>query len=723
MAGKGQENHPCGGEWYGWVMSLATFSSYVQSHRSPFTSLAFIGTIGLGIVLLTFLLLLTDNADYPTSWHFSVRGGINSFSDWFVDTFEWFFDPIGDGIKFMLGKMEDFLLWLPWPFTLAGIFILVRGVAGVPVAFISLVGFSFMGLVGLWDNSMTTLSIMVIAVLLCVAIGAPIGVAASRNNTFDTILRPVLDAMQTTPSFVFLVPALALFGIGNTTAIVATVIYAVVPMVRLTNLGIRQVSPETIEAAQSFGCTSLQLLVKVRLPLALPSILMGVNQTIMFALIMVVFAGLVGGGGLGQDVVISMQRLEMGRGLAAGLAIVFMAIVFDRVGYAISERGRGNPSPQGRGLIALPMAIERFQSARIVAMSLVAVSDIPRRISQSTATGLGIVADSVIGVFSKGDNVASLQPLFRRHAFLVSGVAALLALVIVQLLASGYGDFPTSWKGYFGEPIDDAVRWITVNFAFIIDRVHEYFFAYVMGPSRDFLSWVPWPVLIICVFFLTQRSAGLHIALLAVGSLFFIGTIGMWELAMYTLAQIIVAASLSVAIGIPLGILLSRSNFLETATKPLLDAMQTMPGLVLFTPVIMFFGVGVTSAIVASVLKSAPPAVRLTNLGIRQVSPEAVDVAHSYGCTPLQTLLKVQLPMAIPSIMIGVNQAIMHSVSMVTYSALIGAGALGLQVLYAVSQSDVGWGIEAGGSLILIAIVMDRIVQGWSRKRQMALGF
>ena len=210
------------------------------------------------------------------------------------------FDFIGDVIKEVLTWIEDALLWLPYPVLIAGVALLAWRMAGLGVAFFSGGSLLFIGFVGFWPSAMETLSLMLTAVAIATLIAIPIGIIAARSNFVDAALRPVLDAMQTMPSFVYLVPAIFFFGLGNVPAVFATIIYAVPPAIRLTNLGIRQVSPETLEAARAFGATPLQLLIKVQIPLALPTIMAGINQTTMMALAMVVVASLVGAGGLGS---------------------------------------------------------------------------------------------------------------------------------------------------------------------------------------------------------------------------------------------------------------------------------------------------------------------------------------------------------------------------------------------------------------------------------------
>jgi glycine betaine/proline transport system permease protein len=240
--------------------------------------------------------------------------------------------------------IESFLLWLPWWLMIAGVGLLAWRLVGGRIgsfAALSMFGVAFFGL---HDLSMQTLAIVLTATLIAVGIGLPVGILAAKSDKFEAVMRPLLDVMQTLPSFVYLIPALMLLGMGRVPAVMATVIYAIPPMIRLTNLGIRQVDPEVVEAAKSFGSTSLQLLLKVQLPMARPSIMAGVNQTVMMALAMVVIAAMIGAKGLGVEVFNGIARLDIGRGVIGGFGIVVMAVVIDRItqGLAKPRQARGS---------------------------------------------------------------------------------------------------------------------------------------------------------------------------------------------------------------------------------------------------------------------------------------------------------------------------------------------------------------------------------------------
>lgn len=278
--------------------------------------------------------------NYPQKWVFGwdVIKFIDKIVDWIVINWEPFFSAINIVVLRILVPLEDFFLWLPW-----WSIIILTGFVGWRIvsakfAFMATIFLAILTLMGMLDYASMTLAITLTSALICVILGIPIGIIAAKSNRFDSFIRPVLDAMQTMPSFVYLIPALMLFGLGKTPAVVAVCIYAIPPIIRFTSLGIRQVDSQVVEASQAFGATSWQILTKVQVPLSLPTLLAGLNQTIMMALAMVVIASMIGAKGLGEEVLKGIARLEVGRGLIAGTGIVFMAIILDRISQGIAKK-------------------------------------------------------------------------------------------------------------------------------------------------------------------------------------------------------------------------------------------------------------------------------------------------------------------------------------------------------------------------------------------------
>ena len=275
--------------------------------------------------------------DFPIDVSKEIEGSVDDSINWIVVTFGDFFDAVSDAIKVVLGKLRDLLVWIPWPVMMALVFIIGWKVASVKIATMSVVGLLILALVNLWEPTMVTVAIMIVSVFLSIVIGIPLGILAARSDAVETGIRPVLDTMQTMPSFVYLVPGIMLFGLGNVAAIFATVLYALPPCIRLTNLGIRQVDESVVEAGRSFGSSNMQLLFKIQIPMAIPTIMAGINQTVMMALAMSTIAAMVGAGGLGIEVLRAMGQLKEGEAVIAGCAIVVLAVIIDRISQGYIE--------------------------------------------------------------------------------------------------------------------------------------------------------------------------------------------------------------------------------------------------------------------------------------------------------------------------------------------------------------------------------------------------
>ncbi|MDE0198889.1 MAG: ABC transporter permease subunit, partial [Caldilineaceae bacterium] len=266
-----------------------------------------------------------------------VGGAIDDGVDWITVEISWLFDGLSSAVAYALVTIEDVLKWIPWPAVVAALAVLAYAVGRWRMVGFTLFALLFVGFMDLWDNTIDTIALMVVAVVISVGVGLPLGVLAARNRVADNLMRPILDGMQTMPSFVYLLPGLLFFGLGKPAGIFATLIYAVPPVIRLTNLGIRQVSAEAVEAAHAFGTTPFQLLMKVQIPMALPTIMAGINQTTMMALAMVTIASMVAAGGLGDNVLRALQKNQPGNGAIAGLAIVFLAIIIDRLTQSVAQ--------------------------------------------------------------------------------------------------------------------------------------------------------------------------------------------------------------------------------------------------------------------------------------------------------------------------------------------------------------------------------------------------
>ena len=263
---------------------------------------------------------------------------VSQFVDWLVDNYRDFFQAIKWPVEQTLTGFDAFLNWVPPYVIIVLLAVAAWRFSGKGLAFFTVITMTLIGLLGLWGETMTTLAMVLSAVIFCAVVGIPLGIISGRSDKFEAWMRPALDAMQTTPAFVYLVPIVMLFSVGNVAGVLATIIFALPPIIRLTSLGIRQVHPELVEAAQAFGASRWQVLIRVQVPLAMPTILAGLNQTIMMALSMVVIAALIGAGGLGSPVILGLNTLDIGRAVIGGLGIVLMAIVLDRVTQSMAQK-------------------------------------------------------------------------------------------------------------------------------------------------------------------------------------------------------------------------------------------------------------------------------------------------------------------------------------------------------------------------------------------------
>jgi glycine betaine/proline transport system permease protein len=284
---------------------------------------------------------------FPEQLNVPLGKWVNQFVDWLVINYGAAFEAFADSLLTVLVALEQVLRGAPWWVVLIAIAAITwhasknwKLVVGLAVAMFAI------GMLGLWDKAMQTLALMIVATSLSVLIGIPVGIAMAMSNRLRAVMLPILDTMQTMPSFVYLIPALMLFGLGKVPAILATVIYAAPPVMRLTDLGIRLVDQEVLEASRSFGASRKQILFGVQLPLALPNIMAGINQTTMMSISMVVIASMIGARGLGEQVLMGIQRLDVGAGMEAGIAIVLLAVVFDRIGQAYGKRSQRNPNAE-----------------------------------------------------------------------------------------------------------------------------------------------------------------------------------------------------------------------------------------------------------------------------------------------------------------------------------------------------------------------------------------
>jgi len=629
-----------------------------------------------GIVALMYLAYRAWRLEHPWPvalvWN-SLPVHVDDFQIWLLDernaenprfVFA-LFDAFATFVDNLVGWFDRLLLWLTWVGTVvAGTLVTLRFGGWRAAAWVG-AAFASFALMGLWEESMQTLALMLAAVGLSLLVGIPLGIAAGLSNRFLRAITPILDAMQIVPAFAYLMPVVILFSVGPGAAVVSTMIYAIPPAVRITALGIRRVPVNTVEAAASMGSTRSQLLTKVQLPLSRRMLLLGVNQTILFALSMVVIAGLIGGGGLG-DVVTSGLYSNPALAILAGVAIVVMAMALDRSTEAVADR----TDPARRHL----------------------TETMRKRLRLAT---LGCVAGIVLAV--------------------------LLAKVLGAAAIYPEGATIQEWLLEHVQAVLDYVQDPATFIFSITEPVGNFILVQCVQPLQQFLVEAPWSTTVLGLTAIAFVVSGVRRALTTLAMLVFIGVMGMWEPAMDTFSQVLVATVITVLIGVVLGVCAAESKTVSRVLRPVNDVLQTLPQLVYIIPFIYLMPVSIVPGIVAGVLYAFPVVVRLVERGVRDVAPESVEAASSFGATRRQVLAKVKIPLAGDAIMLGVNQGIIMVLAVVVIGGLVGSGGLGYLVAQGLQRGEFGLGVVASLAILALGIALDRVTQGTRRARKEGL--
>ncbi|WP_119273850.1 ABC transporter permease [Taklimakanibacter deserti] len=622
------------------------------------------------VLLLAVLAQLVPWLDkWPDTLILPVRGWVTEFFAWFAATAK----PVTRIIAWCLAQplnLVEALLYrgipawklppLPWPVIVGAAAILGHWIGGRPLALLCGLASFYLAIFGLWPDAMQTLAIVIVTVPLAVIMGLLLGIWATRNARVERVLNAIFDVMQATPHMAYLGPVVILFGFGQVPAMLATLIFALPPMARCTILGIRTVPKEIIEAGQMSGCTPLQLLWKVELPAAERTLLLGLNQAVMQTLAMAVIASLVGASGLGQKLLFSLQQLQIGKAVEQGVAITLIAIVLDRMTQAYMRR-------------------------------------LPERVAPHT-------------------------PWLRRHRHLAIFCAVLVASIVLAQVLPALAVLPREMTLSYGGPINDGVRWISRNLFPYVKPVRDGITIWMLLPLRDFYLWLPWPVVIGAPALVGYFFGGWRLALLPIFLLGFLMITGFWTPLMLTLYLVTSTTVLCVLIGIPLGIWAARRPFAARVINTICDTLQTFPSFIYLIPVIMLFQTSDLSNVIAMLAYATVPAIRFTYLGLMRVPTTTLEAVTAAGATGWQRLRKVELPMAFPEILLGINQTIMMALAMVAITALIGSRDLGQEIYKALPGADTGRGLLAGLGIAFIGIIAERLIGAWAQRRKRELG-
>jgi glycine betaine/proline transport system permease protein len=517
-------------------------------------------------------------------------------------------------------------------------------------------------LIGQWEIAMQTMSVLAIAAPLAFVIGLSLGIAAWKYAWVDKAIKPILSVLQTLPFFTYLLPAVIFFKVGPTAGAVATTIYAIPPMILMTTLGLKKVSPEVVEAGKMSGCTKAQMLRHVYIPSARTEILVGVNQVIMLSLAMVVLTAFIGMPGLGAKLLAMMGSFKLGRSFEIGITIVLLAVMLDRMSKA--------------WVIKQPEHFERG------------------------------------------------TPLWKKHSMLLLGLGLFIGFTLLSLVVPFLAEVGRGQDFSQGKELDNLIKaflnieWVKATTGFL----RAFLNVQVLIPFRNFMLSIPTPAFILLVAAFAFALAGRREAIYALVFFSLVALSGWWDRAIITLYSVISAVSLAALIGLPIGILASRSKKWSERVLLVCDTAQTFPSFVYLIPAIMLFGITDVAVIFSILVFAMVPLTRYTIEGLRNVPEEMTEAADMSGATRFQKLWSVQLPIALPTMAVGFNQAIMFAFFMVIIAAFIGTQDLGQELQRTLAGTDLGKNFVLGICVSLMALTFDLTIMKWAADKKRMLG-
>lgn len=628
--------------------------------------------LGLALLFAVFKFALPAVLVRPPDWL------VWPFADWINWTFEFVKDDLGlihvsrafaAAVQWLLDVTANLLYgknrWprigpLPWTAIAVTAFMIGYALKGWRLALLSGGTFVWIAVFGQWKWAMETLSVIVVAAPFSILLGLLMGIAAWRRRWVEQVLNPILNIAQSLPHFAYMIPVVVFIGVGPKAGAIVTIIFATPPMIRMTLLGLKKVPPEVIESGRMCGANQWQLLRHVRVPTARTEILVGVNQVIMQCLAMVVLASFIGMPGLGQKLLQLLQALKIGRSMEIGITIVLIAVVLDRCTKAWAEK---QPTHFERGTPWWQQHRNLLIWAGLVILAFVlsAFTPLAHEIKRSQALTVSRELDAVV------------------EGFII-----------------------------LADPVTQALR------SFLIK--------WVLIPMRDAYLWLPFSAVLTLLAAIGWYIGGRKSLLVCLAYFGLIAMSGWWDRAMITAYMVSFAVFIAALIGLPLGIWAARNERRANIVLLICDTAQTFPSFIYLIPVVMLFGVNDVAAIGAVVVFGAVPMTRYTIEGLRGVPPALVEAADMSGATRKQKLWAVNLPLALPTIMVGVNQTVLFSLFMVIIAAFIGTQDLGQEMQRALSALDVGKGMVLGLCVAVMGLMVDHLILHWSADRKKALG-
>ena len=673
------------------------------------------------ILVLTFISLVLQEhlawmSQYPSDLIMPFADWLNFLMEMLIKYLGWIFLSISWLLEWPIKGAQWLLHSLPWVVIVFLIGLTAYVASGWRLALFSISATLYMVVIGYWEESMNTLALVVISVPLAIIIGFGIGIWGFYSKKAERIIMPILDIFQTVPTFAYLLPILLLFGFGTVVGLIASILYSFPPMVRNTILGLNRIPDEIIESGIMSGATSWQLFWLVRVPSSLRQLLLGVNQSTMAALSMVIIAAIIGGtADIGWEVLYYIRKAEVGQSLVVGIVIALMAIVIDRITSGLALKS-DNLSKQGQNRLVRYKFwfIAGFGSLLFFVLSefFLILEDWPYHVNTWLAGHLN-------------DLFTSFVKNFRSEIKLLKTYALFFVMLPTKIgLQEAVSPFTWGFKMtllhkalYFsfflllaGWCLKIGRRTIGLTLLFLM------IFLYVG------LTHMPWPALILIYSYVAWKVGGRNLALGTVLGLGFIVVVGMWPEAMISVYLCGIAVVICFVFGTLIGIWAAHNSFVSVIIRPINDTLQTVPLFVILIPFVMLFKIGDFTALLAIIIYAIVPAIRYSEHGIRNLPEHVIEAAQMMGSTKLQLLLQVKMPLALPVIMLGLNQTIMYGIAMLVIAALIGTNGLEQIVFIGLTDGNMGKGFVAGICMAIIAMIVDRMTKALSKTRSEALG-
>jgi len=674
----------------------------------------------VGVIVLTLVCVAYQNQwpwmkEFPDTWQVPVADWLNAMMDWAIDYTGWFFRGVSWVLEWPIKGVRFVLQSLPWGVTAFLVCVVAFAASGLRLALFALLAVLYMVVIGYWSESMNTLSLVAISVPFAILVGFIVGVWGFYSQRAERFIMPTLDMLQTIPVFAYLLPILLLFGFGTVVGLVASVLYSFPPMVRNTIVGLRSVPQEVIESGLMSGASPRQLFWQVRVPSSLKQLLLGVNQATMASLSMVIIASIIGGTeDIGWEVLTTIRKAQFGESLLAGLVIALMAMVIDRITNGLATRPDYNPRRTSGWAKYRYWIIAAVGAAVIFVLSqfLVWLKDWPAAMEINPAKTMNDGLTYIVANFrSEIDSI-------KKFAFFYLMLPTKIGLQ--QAVSPFTWGFELTQAHKIGYIIGVSLlamlitwRWGSrAAIAFVLLAIFIYF-----G-----LTNMPWPAVLLVSGYTAWRIGGLSLTLITLLGLGFIVVTGNWPQAMLSVYLCTIGVLISFLLGTSIGIWASTNDRVSAFVRPINDTLQTMPLFVILIPFVMIFKIGDFTALLAIIAYAFVPAIRYAEHGLRNLPDHVIEAARMVGCTKRQMLWQVKIPLALPVMMLGLNQTIMFGIAMLVITALVGTNGLEQSVYIGLSDGNFGVGMTAGLCMAIVAIIADRSTQAWSRKRSAQLG-